>query len=127
MRYIVTTSKSVDQATADLEAAVKNHGFGVLHQYDLRKTLASKGVTLPHECRILEVCNPHQAARVLASDMAMNVALPCRISVYEEGGLTRIGMVRPTALLASLSGAPGLKDIAQEVEDATIRMIDEAK
>ena len=127
MRYIVTTSKSVDQATADLEAAVKRHGFGVLHQYDLRKTLASKGVALPHECRILEVCNPHQAARVLASDMAMNVALPCRISVYEEGGLTRIGMVRPTALLASLSGAPGLEGIAQEVEDATIRMIDEAK
>jgi uncharacterized protein (DUF302 family) len=82
---------------------------------------------LPQQCRILEVCNPHQAARVLSEDMGMNVALPCRISVYEEGGQTRIGMVRPTALLAGLSDAPGLADVAREVEQATIRMIDQAR
>lgn len=127
MKYVVTSGKSVEQAAADLEAAVKQHGFGVLHTYDLKQTLAGKGVELPHECRILEVCNPHQAARVLSADMAMNMALPCRISVYEEGGETRIGMIRPTALLASLSESPGLRDVAEEVEQATIRMIDDAK
>ena len=127
MKYVVTSEKSVEQAAADLEAAVKQHGFGVLHTYDLKQTLAGKGVELPHECRILEVCNPHQAARVLSADMAMNMALPCRISVYEEGGETRIGMIRPTALLASLSESPGLRDVAEEVEQATIRMIDDAK
>jgi uncharacterized protein (DUF302 family) len=127
VKYVVTSGKSVEQAAADLEAAVKQHGFGVLHTYDLKKTLAGKGVELPHECRILEVCNPHQAARVLSADMAMNMALPCRISVYEEGGETRIGMIRPTALLASLSESPGLRGVAEEVEQATIRMIDDAK
>jgi len=127
MRYVVNSSKSVEQATADLEAAVKEHGFGVLHQYDLKQTLAGKGVDLPHECRILEVCNPKQAARVLATDMGMNIALPCRISVWEEGGETRIGMARPSALLASLSDSPALRAVADEVEQATIRMIDEAK
>jgi len=127
MRYVANSSKSVDQATADLEAAVKEHGFGVLHQYDLRQTLAGKGVDLPHECRILEVCNPQQAARVLAADMGMNIALPCRISVWEEGGKTRIGMARPSALLASLSDSPELRTVADEVEQATIRMIEQAK
>lgn len=127
MKYVVTSSKSVEQAAADLEAAVKQHGFGVLHTYDLKQTLASKGVELPHECRILEVCNPRQAARVLSADMSMNMALPCRISVYEEGGQTRIGMVRPTALLASLSESPSLREVAEEVEQATIRMIEDAK
>jgi uncharacterized protein (DUF302 family) len=127
VKYVVTSGKSVEQAAADLEAAVKQHGFGVLHTYDLKQTLAGKGVELPHECRILEVCNPHQAARVLSADMAMNMALPCRISVYEEGGETRIGMIRPTALLASLSESPSLRDVAEEVEQATIRMIDDAK
>ncbi len=127
MRYVVMSDKTVEQATADLEEAVRLNGFGVLHQYDLKQTLASKGVDLPHECRILEVCNPRQAARVLASDMGMNVALPCRISVYEEGGRTRIGMARPTALLASLSDAPELGAVAEEVEQATIRMIEQAK
>ena len=126
MRYVVTSSKSVEQAKSDLEVAVRGHGFGVLHEYDLRKTLASKGVELPHECRILDVCNPQQAARVLSTDMGMNVALPCRVSVYEEGGQTRIGMVRPTAMLAGLSDAPELQRIAAEVEHAIIQMIDEA-
>jgi uncharacterized protein (DUF302 family) len=127
MRYLVKSAKSVDQATADLETAVKANGFGVLHQYDLKKTLAGKGVDLPHECRILEVCNPKQAARVLGADMGMNIALPCRISVYEDGGETWIGMARPTALLSSLSEAPELRQVAEEVEQATIRMIDQAK
>ena len=127
MKYVVTSSKSVQQASVDLETAVKQHGFGVLHTYDLKQTLASKGVELPHECRILEVCNPRQAARVLSADMSMNMALPCRISVYEEGGQTRIGMVRPTALLAGLSESPSLREVAEEVEQATIRMIEDAK
>jgi len=127
MRYLVKSHKSVEQATADLEAAVREHGFGVLHQYDLRKTLAGKGVDLPHECRILEVCNPAQAARVLDADMGMNIALPCRVSVYEDGGETWIGMARPTALLAGLSQAPGLREVAEEVEKSMISMIEQAK
>jgi uncharacterized protein (DUF302 family) len=127
MRYVVKSSKTVDQATSDLEAAVKANGFGVLHQYDLKQTLAGKGVDLPHECRILEVCNPKQAARVLGADMGMNIALPCRISVYEDGGATWIGMARPTVLLASLSESADLRAVAEEVEQATIRMIEQAK
>jgi uncharacterized protein (DUF302 family) len=84
-------------------------------------------VELPQECRILDVCNPKQAARVLTADMGMNVALPCRVSVYEDGGQTRIGMVKPTAMLASLSDAPELKRVAEDVELAITRMIDAAK
>jgi uncharacterized protein (DUF302 family) len=127
VRYVVSSDKSVEQATTDLEEAVRRNGFGVLHQYDLKKTLAGKGVELPHECRILDVCNPQQAARVLTEDMGMNVALPCRVSVYEEGGQTRIGMVKPTAMLASLSDSLELRRVAEDVELAITRMIDSAK
>ena len=127
MRYVVSSDKSVEQATTDLEEAVRRNGFGVLHQYDLKKTLAGKGVELPHECRILDVCNPQQAARVLTADMGMNVALPCRVSVYEDGGQTRIGMVKPTAMLASLSDSLELRSVAEDVELAITRMIDSAK
>jgi uncharacterized protein (DUF302 family) len=127
MRYVVNSQKSVDQAVADLEVAVRQNGFGILHQYDLKKTLAGKGVDLPQECRILDVCNPTQAARVLTEDMGMNVALPCRISVYEDGGQTCIGMVKPTAMLASLSNSQELKRVAADVELAITRMIDAAR
>jgi uncharacterized protein (DUF302 family) len=64
---------------------------------------------------------------VLGADMGMNIALPCRISVYEDGGATWIGMARPTVLLASLSESVELRAVAEEVEQATIRMIEQAK
>ena len=127
MLYVAESSKSVEDAARDLEAAVKAHKFGVLHVHDLKATMKAKGVDFPHECRILEVCNPQQAAKVLTADMSMNVALPCRISVYEEGGVTKIGMARPTALLGMLSADPALETVAKEVEAATVAMIEEAK
>jgi uncharacterized protein (DUF302 family) len=44
MYYIVETKKEFQQAAADLEAAVKKHGFGVLRIHDLGATLPSKGI-----------------------------------------------------------------------------------
>lgn len=127
MYYIVDTTKPFDQAAAALDAAVKAHGFGVLHVHDLGNTLRSKGQPFTEQCKVFEVCNPAQAARVLAADMRLNMALPCRISVFTESGKTRIGMIRPAQLLAPLSQDPSLAKVATEVEQATIRMIDAAK
>ncbi len=127
MLYIRETTKDVESAARDLEEAVKRNKFGVLHVHDLQKTLKEKGVDFPNACRILEVCNPQRAMQVLTTNMAVNTALPCRISVYREGGTTKIGMIRPTALLALFPDAAGLKRVAEEVEQETMRMIDEAR
>ncbi|OGV74213.1 MAG: hypothetical protein A3B82_03585 [Methylophilales bacterium RIFCSPHIGHO2_02_FULL_57_10] len=127
MYYIVESNKSFDQAATDLEAAVKKHGFGVLHIHDLGTTLRSKGIAFKEQCKVFEVCNPGQAAKVLASDMRLNMALPCRISVFTENNTTRIGLIRPVQMLAALSQDPALAEIAQEVEAKTILMVDEAK
>ncbi len=116
MRYIVETNKTPAVAVEDLRTAVAKHGFGVLHAYDLQETLTSKGFPLPHACHILEVCNPAQASKVLTEDMGMNIALPCRISVYEEGGKTKIATALPTKLLAALSAGPALAAVAEDVE-----------
>ena len=127
MLYIVDTPKDVETAARDLEEAVKRNKFGVLHVHNLKQTLKEKGIDFPNACKILEVCNPQRAQQVLTQDMTVNMALPCRISVYEEGGRTKIGMVKPTALLAMFPGAEALRSVAEEVERETIRMIDEAK
>ncbi len=127
MLYVVETQKNVETATRELEEAVKRNKFGVLHVHDLQKTLKEKGVDFPNACKILEVCNPHRAVQVLTANMAVNMGLPCRISVYQEGGKTKIGMIRPTALLALFPGAADLKVVAEEVERETMRMIDEAR
>lgn len=127
MYYIVDTPKSFEQAATDLEAAVKRHQFGVLHVHDLGSTLRSKGVDFKDECKVFEVCNPGQAAKVMALDMRLNMALPCRISVYTEHGQTRIGLIKPAEMLAGLSQDAALLQIANEVEAQTLQMVDEAK
>ena len=127
MYYTVTSDKTFERAAADVDAAVRRNGFGVLHVHDLGATLRGKGVDFGHECRVFEVCNPAQAAKVLAADMRLNMALPCRISVYTEAGRTHIGLIRPTPMLAALSDDAKLRAVAAEVEAATIKMVDEAK
>ena len=127
MYYIVETVKSFEQAATDLEAAVKRHGFGVLHIHDLGTTLRSKGIEFNNQCKVFEVCNPTQAAKVLATDMRLNMALPCRISVFTENMKTKIGLIRPAQMLSGLSQDAALAQIAKEVEEKTIQMVDDAK
>ena len=61
------------------------------------------------------------------ADMRLNMALPCRISVYTENGATRIGMIKPAEMLASLSDDDTLAAVATDVEARTMAMIDEAR
>jgi len=127
MYYIAETEKSFEQAAQDLESEVKNLGFGVLHIHNLGETLRSKGVEFDEDCKVFEVCNPQQAAKVLSIDMRLNMALPCRISVFTEKGTTKIGLIEPAKMLSGLSDDPTLLEVAKEVEEKTIQMIDNAK
>jgi uncharacterized protein (DUF302 family) len=127
MYYLVETAKAFDQASADLERAVKRLGFGVLHVHDLATTLRSKGIAFEEQCKIFEVCNPQQAAKVLAADMRLNMALPCRISVFTQKGKTKIGLIKPVQMLSALSNDTALVQVAKEVEEKTIQMVDEAR
>ena len=127
MYYIVETGKSFDKATADLDAAVKRNGFGVLHVHDLGATLRSKGIAFEEQCKVFEVCNPVQAAKVLSADMRLNMALPCRISVFTDKGKTMIGLIKPAQMLTLLSQDAALAQVSEDVENKTIQMGDEAK
>ena len=115
MLRIVESKKSLSELAADLEKAVTAHKFGVLGVHDLKAKLAEKGVALGRECRIYEVCNPQQAQKVLEANLEISTALPCRISLYEEAGRSRLATISPTALIA-LYPNPELKNVAEEVE-----------
>ncbi|MCK4619377.1 MAG: DUF302 domain-containing protein [Desulfobacterales bacterium] len=127
MYYVVNTDKTFEQASIDLESSVKSLGFGVLHVHDLGETLRNKGIDFEENCRVFEVCNPIQAAKVLSMDMRLNMALPCRISVFTEEGSTKIGLIKPAQMLAALSENPALLEVANEVEEKTIQMVNKAK
>ena len=121
MLHIVESRKPPDRVAKDLEEAVGRHQFGVLGVHDLKATMAKKGVDFSPERRIFEVCNPHQAKKVLEANLEISTALPCRISLYKEGGVRKLATIKPTTLI-DLYSTPGLKAVAQEVE-ATLEAI----
>ncbi len=69
MLLIVESKKPLEQVARDLEEAVTRHKFGVLGVHDLKATMAKKSVAFARECRIYEVCNPHQAKKVLETEL----------------------------------------------------------
>jgi uncharacterized protein (DUF302 family) len=121
----LSTGKSVSETAAALQVAVQANHFGVMQVHNLKETMNKKGVEFARECLIFEVCQPQQAKKVLDENMSVSTALPCRISIYEEGGKTILATLKPTALLA-LFNTPQLKVVAQEVEDTIVKIMNEA-
>lgn len=75
------SSKSVEEIAKAIQASSITHKFGVLSTFNLKSKLDEKGIKLDNDCIVIEVCNPSQAARILKQNMAISLALPCRISV----------------------------------------------
>ena len=121
----ISTDKPITETAAALQAAVEVNHFGVMHVHNLKETMTKKGVEFARECLILEVCQPQQAKKVLDENMSVSTALPCRISIYEEGGKTMLATLKPTTLLAMFN-TPQLKSVAQEVEDTIVKIMQEA-
>ena len=113
------------EAAAALQTAVQANHFGVMQVHNLTETMAKKGVEFAHECLIFEVCQPQQAKKVLEQNMGVSTALPCRISIYEEGGKTVLATLKPTALLA-IFNVPQLEQVAKEVEETILKIMNEA-
>ena len=122
MLFKLTTNKTVSETVAAVQAAVEANHFGVMQVHNLKETMIKKGVEFAHECLIFEVCQPQQAKKVLDQNMSVSTALPCRISVYEEGGKTILATLKPTTLLAMFN-TPQLEEVAQEVEDTIVKIM----
>lgn len=127
MFYVVETNKSFDEAVEALEAEVPNHKFGVQHIHNIANTLRTKGVDFKEECKVFEICNPVYADKIMNVDMVLNTALPCRVSVYTENGVVKIGMIKPSEMFATLTEKTEAIDITKEIDPIIIKMIDAVK
>jgi len=125
MLITFSSNKSISDVTQALEAAVKSHQFGVMQIHDLKESMTKKGIEFEKDCLIFEICQPEQAKKVLDQNMSISVFLPCRISIYEEGGKTTLATLKPTILL-DLFNTPQLEKVAQEVEDTIVKIMKEA-
>jgi uncharacterized protein (DUF302 family) len=125
MLYQVHSTKPLPEIEKALHESAARNKFGVIAIHDLRETMKKKGVDLAMECRIFEVCNPHQAKKVLESEGAISTALPCRISLYGTEGDYTLATMRPTELMKSFD-KPEIASVAREVEDVIVAMMRDA-
>ncbi|PFN98163.1 hypothetical protein COJ85_21845 [Bacillus sp. AFS076308] len=123
--YTVTTNKNIEESIQSLEESLKEEKFGVLWKFDIKEKLQEKGLEFLKEFKVLEVCNPHEAQRVLSENKMAGYFLPCKMVVYEDNGQTKIGMPKPTALI-SLLNDERMKEFARDIEDRLIKCIDKS-
>ena len=121
---VLESSKSVAEIARAFPEVCAKYKFGVLGSIDIRQKLQEKGLVFDRECLVFEVCNPQAAKQVLDYNPAISAALPCRISVYQENGKTKLASILPTALLGMFPN-PELKPVAEEVERTIMRIMQE--
>ena len=86
---------SFDDAIDRVKEALKEQGFGILTEIDVRQTLKDKlGIDVEPQI-ILGACNPQLAHRALEIDPRIATLLPCNVVVRTEQGRTVIDALDP--------------------------------
>jgi uncharacterized protein (DUF302 family) len=113
-----------DEAKGRVEAALKEQGFGILTEIDVKKTLKEKLGVEFRRYAILGACNPPLAHRALETEEEIGLLLPCNVIVYETApGRTKVSAVDPDAMVA-MTGNAALADVAAEAKVRLQRALD---
>ncbi|KAA3647554.1 MAG: DUF302 domain-containing protein [Bacteroidetes bacterium] len=121
-------SKSIAKTTIDairpkVEEALKNEGFGVLTEIDIKATMKKKldKDYLPYI--ILGACNPNYADKVLSIEPNIGTMLPCNVILRElKSGDVEISIIDPSAAMGTI-GNPELEIHAKEVQVKLMKVL----
>jgi uncharacterized protein (DUF302 family) len=110
----ITTVLNLDyeQAREQTIAALKEQGFGVLTEIDVKATMKVKLDVDFQRYVILGACNPPLAYQSLSTDKSVGLMLPCNVVVYDNGdGTSTVSALNPMAAMGVV-GNPGLDAMA---------------
>ncbi len=108
--------KSFEDVVALTTQALKDEGFGIITQIDMKETMKKKidKDMLPY--LILGACNPNFAWQALQHESHIGVFLPCNVIVAaKENGSVEVAAVDPVASMMAIEN-PGLGTMAAEVQ-----------
>jgi uncharacterized protein (DUF302 family) len=102
---------------------LKTHGFGILTQIDVQKTLKDKVGAEIKPYRILGACNPYFAHEAIGKESNVGLMLPCNIVVREDSdGQTYVAAVNPERTIKTI-GNDELSFLATRVRDVMEALI----
>lgn len=114
---------SYEEALERVKASLKEEGFGVLTEIDVRQTLKEKLQVEFRKYDIIGACNPPLAHRALQAELNVGLLLPCNVVVYEDDGGTVVTAFDPEAAMG-LAGNPALSEVAREAKERLQRALD---
>lgn len=115
--------RSFGEARAAVTEALKQEGFGVLTEIDVKDTLKRKLNEDFRQYVILGACNPQLAHRALTEEIGIGLLLPCNVCVWEEPDGVTVGIARPDAMFEMVAN-PGLEPIARDADSRLRRALD---
>ncbi len=122
--FTKTIEMPLDQAVEHVTEALKQEGFGVLTEIDIRAALKKKLDVDFRPYRILGACNPQFAYQALQAEDKIGTMLPCNVIVQDAGnGRTEVAAVDPIASMQAVENEQ-LGDIAGEVRERLRRVVD---
>lgn len=113
--FSINLNESFEDAISRVTEALKDQGFGILTEIDVKATLKSKLDVDRQPYTILGACNPPLAHQALEADPDIGLLLPCNVVVrQEDSGWVTVAFMDPLAVLG-LVDKPGVKELANEV------------
>jgi uncharacterized protein (DUF302 family) len=120
--FSVDLELDIDQADAKVRDLLKEEGFGVLTEIDVRKTLKAKLDVEFREYRILGACNPPLAYRALQAEPEIGLLLPCNVVVEARAeSRSTVSFLDPLAAL-TMTGNADLREIAVDASERLMRV-----
>ncbi len=114
---------SFDEAIVKVTEALKQEGFGVLTEIDVKTTLKKKLDVEFRPYTILGACNPPYAYKALQAEDKIGLMLPCNVIVQElADGTIEVAAVDPVASMSAIEN-PNLSEIATEIKEKLERVI----
>lgn len=116
-------STDFDTAIKKVTEQLKEEGFGVLTEIDVKETLKKKIDVDFRKYKILGACNPPNAHKALSNEPYIGLMLPCNVVVQEnEDGKIDVSAVDPTASMQAVNNKE-LGEIAQNIRLKLERVI----
>ena len=109
----VQTAAPFAETVARVREALKEQGFGVLTEIDVRATMRDKLGEDMEDYLILGACNPPLAHRALSADRKIGLLLPCNV-VIRAGDKGVIVEALDPRVLADIAGQPALTAVATQ-------------
>ncbi len=122
--YFNKTIKGTFEAVIDkVTQGLKDEGFGILTEIDIKKTLKKKLDVDFKKYRILGACNPPYAYKALLAEDKIGTMLPCNVIVQEvEAGVIEVAAVNPMASMMAVENEK-LHTIAKEITDKLEKIV----